>query len=111
MGEMNFIWDEDKNRKNLKAHNISFEEAKTVFYDSNAKIIEAQMRDEYDFSNAKPNPYTKKLRKQITIRIDTDTIDYFTKQADKTGIKYQNLINLYLSDCAMHEKTIKIAWK
>jgi predicted DNA binding CopG/RHH family protein len=70
-----------------------------------------EMRTEYDFSNAKPNPYIKKLRKQITIRIDTDTIEYFKKQAEDTGIKYQNLINMYLSDCVTNEKTIKIMWK
>jgi uncharacterized protein (DUF4415 family) len=69
------------------------------------------MSTEYDFSKAKLNPYIKKLRKQITIRIDTDTIEYFRKQAEETGIKYQNLINMYLSDCVMNEKTIKIAWK
>jgi predicted DNA binding CopG/RHH family protein len=70
-----------------------------------------EMRREYDFSEAKPNPYVKKLRKQITIRIDTDTIEYFKKQAENTGITYQNLINRYLSDCVINEKTVKIAWK
>jgi predicted DNA binding CopG/RHH family protein len=70
-----------------------------------------EMRTEYDFSKAKPNPYIKKLRKQITIRIDTDTIEYFKKQAEDTGIKYQNLINMYLSDCVTNEKTIKIMWR
>jgi predicted DNA binding CopG/RHH family protein len=70
-----------------------------------------EMRAEYDFSEAKPNPYIKKLRKQITIRIDTDTIDYFKKQAEDTGIKYQNLINMYLSDCVVKEKTLEIKWK
>jgi len=69
------------------------------------------MRKEYDFSNAKPNPYIKKLRKQISIRIDLDTIEYFKKQAEETGIAYQNLINLYLSDCAINSKQINIAWK
>ncbi|MDR3130163.1 MAG: BrnA antitoxin family protein [Treponema sp.] len=69
------------------------------------------MRAEYDFSKAEKNLYIRKLRKQITIRLDTDTIEYFKKQADNTGIKYQNLINLYLSDCVMNGKTIKIAWK
>jgi predicted DNA binding CopG/RHH family protein len=76
---------------------------------NNMEAIE--MRKEYDFSKAKPNPYIKKLRKQITIRIDTDTIEYFKKQAEDTGIKYQNLINMYLSDCVTNEKTIKIVWK
>ena len=69
------------------------------------------MRKEYDFSKAKPNPYIKKLRKQISIRIDVDTINYFKKQAEETGIAYQNLMNLYLSDCATHSKHINIAWK
>jgi uncharacterized protein (DUF4415 family) len=69
------------------------------------------MRTEYDFSRAKPNPYLKKLRKQISIRLDVDTIDYFKKQSVETGISYQNLINLYLSNCASHKKTVNIAWK
>jgi predicted DNA binding CopG/RHH family protein len=69
------------------------------------------MRKEYDFTNAKPNPYTKKLRKQISIRIDIDTIEYFKKKAEETGIAYQNLINLYLTDCAIHSKNVNIVWK
>ena len=70
-----------------------------------------EMRAEYDFSKAKLNPYLKKLRKQISIRIDIDTIDYFKKQAQETGIPYQNLINLYLSNCVSSKKTVNIAWK
>ena len=69
------------------------------------------MRKEYNFSEAKPNPYVKKLRKQISIRIDIDTINYFKKKAEETGIAYQNLINLYLADCAMQSKNINIVWK
>ena len=69
------------------------------------------MRREYDFKDGKLNPYVKKLRKQISIRIDIDTIDYFKKQAQETGITYQNLINLYLANCATNKKTINIAWK
>ena len=72
---------------------------------------ENKMRKEYDFTNAKPNPYVKKLRKQISIRIDLDTIEYFKKQAEETGITYQNLINMYLADCATRSKRINIAWK
>ena len=64
------------------------------------------MREEYDFSRGKKNPYIKREKKQITIRINEDTIDYFKKQAEKTGISYQNLINMYLTDCAVHEKEI-----
>ena len=69
------------------------------------------MRSEYDFSKATKNPYIKGLRKQITIRIDNDTIEYFKDQAKATSIPYQNLINLYLSDCAMNKKTINFVWK
>jgi len=69
------------------------------------------MRNEYDFSKAKLNPYIKKLRKQISIRIDIDTIEYFKKQADETGISYQNLINLYLSNCVSNKKTLSIGWQ
>jgi predicted DNA binding CopG/RHH family protein len=63
---------------------------------------EIKMRKEYDFSKAEPNPYYRKLRKQISIRIDMDKIEYFKKQAEETGITYQNLINLYLNDCAVN---------
>jgi len=69
------------------------------------------MRKEYDFSKAKSNPYVKKLRKQVSIKLDLDTIDYFKKQAEETGVAYQNLINLYLSDCAVKSKQIDITWK
>ena len=69
------------------------------------------MRKDYDFSNAKPNPYPKKLRKQISIRIDIDTIEFFKKKAEETGIAYQNLMNLYLTDCALQSKNINIVWK
>lgn len=69
------------------------------------------MRDEYDFSNARKNPYVKKLKKQITINIDNDTIDYFKAQADHTGIPYQSLINLYLADCAANQKQLQISWQ
>ena len=68
------------------------------------------MRDEYDFSNAVRNPYTKKLKKQITINIDSDTIDYFKEQSSSSGIPYQTLINLYLADCVQNKKKLSIAW-
>lgn len=68
------------------------------------------MRDNYDFSNAIKNPYTKKLKKQITINIDHETIDYFKAQSEKSGIPYQTLINLYLADCAANNKQINITW-
>ena len=63
-----------------------------------------KMRDEYVFSKGKPNPYADKLKKQITIRLNAGTIEYFKRQAEETGISYQNLINMYLTDCAVREK-------
>ena len=69
------------------------------------------MREEYDFSNARKNPYAKKLKKQITINIDVDTIDYFKTQSEISGIPYQTLINLYLADCATEQKQLKLSWQ
>jgi predicted DNA binding CopG/RHH family protein len=69
------------------------------------------MRNHYDFSNAIKNPYINKLKKQITIRLDPETIDYFKDLSDETGIKYQQLINLYLADCAKKHLKPNIEWK
>ena len=71
---------------------------------------ENDMKAEYDFSNAQKNPYVKKLKKQITINIDNDTIDYFKAQSEISGIPYQTLINLYLTDCAINKKKLQISW-
>ena len=68
------------------------------------------MLNEYDFSNAKKNPYAKKLKKQITINIDSEVIDYFKKQAASSGIPYQTLINLYLVDCANQNRKLNMSW-
>ncbi|MDZ7830308.1 MAG: CopG family antitoxin [Desulfobacterales bacterium] len=70
------------------------------------------MRKEYDFEKmkGKRNPYAKHLKKQVTIRMGVDVIDYFKKQAEETGIPYQNLINLYLRDCVQSERKISIKW-
>ena len=68
------------------------------------------MRSEYDFSKLKGrrNPYAKTLKKQVTIRIGTDVIDYFKFMADKVGVPYQSLINIYLRDCVEHHR--KLTW-
>lgn len=68
------------------------------------------MRAEYDFSNARKNPYVKKLKRQITINIDSDTIEYFKRQSEVSGIPYQSLINLYLTDCATNKKELQLSW-
>ena len=69
------------------------------------------MKEEYDFSNARNNPYAKKLKKQITINIDVDTIDYLKTQSEISGSPYQTLINLYLADCAAEQKQLKLSWQ
>ena len=69
------------------------------------------MREHYDFSKSVKNPYAKKLKKQITIRLDEDTISYFKEMAEDKGIPYQSLINLYLRDCAQSHRDLKIRWQ
>jgi uncharacterized protein (DUF4415 family) len=68
------------------------------------------MKAEYDFAKSRRNPYAKKLKKQITIRIDDDTVEYFKVLSEEKGIPYQSLINLYLRDCAESHRKLKINW-
>jgi predicted DNA binding CopG/RHH family protein len=68
------------------------------------------MKKRYDFSRSRPNPYVKKAKRQITIRLDESTIDYFKGLAEETNIPYQNLINLYLRDCAAGKKRLRMDW-
>ena len=69
------------------------------------------MKKEYNFSKSIKNPYIKKLKKQISIRLENDTIDYFKQLASEIGIPYQNLINLYLRECAEKNMKPDIQWK
>jgi len=69
------------------------------------------MKKRYDFSESVKNPYLKKPKKQLTIRIDEDTIDYFRALSAKTGIPYQSLINLYLRECAADKKKLALEWR
>ncbi len=69
------------------------------------------MRDNYDFSKSRRNPYAKRLKKQITIRIDEDTINYFKDMAEEKGVPYQSLINLYLRDCADSQRKLNVNWQ
>lgn len=50
------------------------------------------------------------LKKQITIRLEAETIDYFKKMADTAGISYQNLINMYLRDCVQSHRKPVFKW-
>ena len=68
------------------------------------------MKKEYDFSNSVKNPYAKHLKKQVTLRLGVDVISYFKSLAEETGIPYQNLINLYLQDCAHAHKKLRLKW-
>ena len=68
------------------------------------------MKKEYDFSKAKKNPYIQDLKKQVTIRLDADTINYFKHLAEDNNIPYQTLINLYLRDCAQKHIKLNIGW-
>ena len=70
------------------------------------------MREEYDLSKMKsrPNPYAKRLKKQLTIRMGVDIIAYFKAMAAQTGIPYQNLINMYLRECVLSRRKLQMKW-
>ena len=68
------------------------------------------MRKHYDFSSARKNPYASRLKKSVTIRLDEGSISYFKGMAEETGIPYQRLINLYLTDCAASKRKLDLAW-
>ncbi len=69
------------------------------------------MRDEYDFSKARKNPYATQLKKSITIRLDEDSVGYFKAISEEIGIPYQTLINLYLRDCVTSHRKLNLQWK
>ncbi len=68
------------------------------------------MRKKYDFSKSRKNPYPKQLKRQITIRLDTVAVDYFKELGAELGMPYQNLINLFLRDCALQKQRPSIQW-
>ena len=70
-----------------------------------------EMLDNYDFTKSISNPYISHLKKPITIRIENETIDYFKDLSGETGIPYQTLINLFLSQCAKEHKKPSITWQ
>ena len=69
------------------------------------------MRKEYDFTNAKKNPYAKRLKQQVTILLDKEAVAYFKDLAEETGVAYQVLINLYLKECAQMKKKLSFEGK
>ena len=68
------------------------------------------MKAEYDFSKGVRYPYVKKEKKAVTIRLENDVVGYFKTMSSETGIPYQNLINLYLRDCAEHSRKLSLIW-
>jgi uncharacterized protein (DUF4415 family) len=70
------------------------------------------MKNEYDLSKMKQrkNPYVKHLKKQVTIRLDDETVIYFKQLAKETSMPYQNLINLYLRDCVENHRKLDLSW-
>ena len=69
------------------------------------------MRKHYDFSKARKNPYAKRLKKQVTIRLDEPTLAYFKDLGERVGMPYQTLINMYLRDCAEARKELRLLWR
>ena len=71
------------------------------------------MKKEYDLSTLKSrkNPFAAKLKKQVTIRMGSDVVEYFKGMSEQTGIPYQSLINLYLRDCMAKHRKIDMSWK
>ena len=70
------------------------------------------MRKEYDLESmkGKRNPYSKRLKQAVSLRLDESVIAYFKNLAEETGVPYQTLINFYLLDCAESKKKLKIKW-
>ena len=66
------------------------------------------MKKSYDFSKAVKNPYAKRLKRQLTIRLDEETIEYFQQMAKDLSIPYQTLINMYLRECALSGKRLRL---
>lgn len=67
------------------------------------------MREEYDFSNSRPNPYVGRLRKPVTMNLDVANIEYFKAESARTGIPYQTIINMYLTQCREQGKHLSFA--
>ena len=70
------------------------------------------MEEEYDLSQFKSrkNPYARRLKKQVTLRLAPDIVEYFKEMAQETGLPYQSLINLYLQDCVSSHRKLKMNW-
>jgi len=66
--------------------------------------------DWHEAKNKAKGKEIKALKRQVTIRLDKPTIEYFKKLSEEVGVPYQSLINLYLRDCAISEKKLEMKW-
>lgn len=67
------------------------------------------MKKEIDFSKAIKNPYIdKSLKRQVTINLSGEVIDYFKQMAKNKGVPYQTLINIFLNDCVNKKLDIAV---
>jgi uncharacterized protein (DUF4415 family) len=78
--------------------------------DRTVRAKEKTMRKGYDFSKAIKNPYAKRVKRQLTIRVDDATITYFRSLAEEVNVPYQTLINMYLRDCAASRRRLAMKW-
>jgi len=75
----------------------------------NETWVDSDMPNEVDFSKSVPNPYADRVRRRVTINIDSENIDYFKAEAKRTGIPYQTIINMYLTECREQGKHLAFA--
>lgn len=68
-----------------------------------------EMPVEVDFSESVPNPYVGRVRRRVTINIDGANVEYFKAEAARTGVPYQTIINLYLTECREQGKHLAFA--
>ena len=68
------------------------------------------MRKEYDFSKAERNPYAGRFKRQVTLRLEGQVVDYFKDLSREAGMPYQTLINFYLKDCVETHRKPKLEW-
>jgi predicted DNA binding CopG/RHH family protein len=69
------------------------------------------MKTHYDFSAGTKNPYAKRLKRSVTIRLDESTVEYFKALAVESELPYQSLINLVLRDCAASRRRLSLTWR
>ena len=78
---------------------------------SGPPLLRGRMRRAYNFTKARRNPYPKRLRRRVTLRVDDATISYFKRLAQEVGLPYGSLIHLYLRDCAATERRLRLPWR